>query len=177
MEVEPNYRYLDSEQDRQALVDDMAQVRQAVIAVARMVPEDQHFTPRYHDWSLAAMLGHLMLMDSLNMWLIQSALLGLRLQISMDQVDRLNGLLARVFRQRVVESSIKGIEQKEKRLADFILQLPVDKFTQQVYYPPRRKFLTVERGIQDVFLFHWQEHLETMLAVEGIEDPRNTSAL
>ncbi len=176
MQVDQEYRYLDTEQDRRALLDEMAQVRQAVIAVADMIPEEQQYTPRYHDWSLAAMMGHLMLMDSLNLWLVQLALMGVRLRVPMDQVDGLNALMARVFRQRVVGSSVKGIDRRLRHLEDFILNLPLDKFTQQVYYPPKRKYLTVERAIQDMFLHHWQEHLETMLSVEGIEDPRNTSA-
>jgi hypothetical protein len=73
-----------------------------------------------------------------------------------------------VFRNRVVETTIRGIQQNEKRIADFILHLPMDKFTAQVYHIPTNRYLTVEQALQALFLHHWQGHLQSMREVEGI---------
>ena len=176
MDSNQTYRYLDTEEDRRALLEDMHQVRKAVIATARMVPEELWYTPRYHEWSLGAMLGHLMLMDTFNLWLVQAGLLSLRPQVPSGTLDQFNDWMAKIFQKRVVASSIKNIERKEKKLDEFILQLPIDKFTNQIYYPPTGESLTIERAVQTLFVHHWQEHLQTMLDVEGIQDPRDTSA-
>jgi hypothetical protein len=74
-----------------------------------------------------------------------------------------------IFRQRVLKTTISGIQKKQDILTDFINNLPIDKFTTQVYYPPMRKYLTVEQAIQVLFLHHWQDHLQTMLDVEGLQ--------
>lgn len=178
MSFEPTFRFLDSEADRHSLLEDMRQVRRAAVQMSDLVPEDKWYEPRYHNWSLAAMMGHLQMMDSLNLLLIQLALVGVRLPISMNLVDNLNNFMAQVFRQRVLKTTIRGIETKGKVLEDFILQVPIDKFTMQVFYPPMNKYLTIEQALQVMFLHHWQQHLQTMLDVEGIQHqpPHDTSA-
>jgi hypothetical protein len=168
--LDSNYRYLDTEKDRELLMADIRDVRRSVIQLTETVPEDKWFEPRYHGWSLAAMLGHLVLMDNLYMVMIQLALLNIRIPIPEQMVNQFNDLTANVFRQRVVESSLRGIEAKEPVLEKFIMTLPIDKFTKTVYYPPDAKHYTVEQAIQVLFLHHWQNHLQTMLEVEGIED-------
>ncbi len=174
MSFDQSLRYLDSEADRRQLLDEFRQVRRAVISMTETVPEDKWYEPRYHNWSLAAMLGHLQMMDNLNLWLIQLALVGIRPPISIALVDQWNDTMAQVFQRRLVKATIQGIEKKEQVIADFIMNLPIDKFTAQVYYPPVGKYLTIEQALQVLFLHHWQNHLQTMLDVEGIQ-PRDTS--
>jgi predicted phosphohydrolase len=175
MSFEQSFRYLDSEADRQRLLEDIRQVRRAVISMTETVPEDKWYEPRYHGWSLAAMLGHLQTMDNFNMLLIQLALVGVRLPISSSLVDSLNDTMARVFQRRLVSTTVRGIETKETVIEKFIRDLPIEKFTLQVFYPPMNKYLTIEQALQVLFLHHWQGHLQTMLDVEGIQ-PRDTSA-
>lgn len=174
MSFDQSLRYLDSENDRRQLLDEFRQVRRAVISMTETVPEDKWYEPRYHNWSLAAMLGHLQMMDNLNLWLIQLALVGVRPPVPITLVNQWNDTMARVFQRRVVKTTVKGIQKQEKVLEDFIMNLPIDKFTAQVYYPPLNKYLTIEQALQVMFLHHWQNHLQTMLDVEGIQ-PRDTS--
>ena len=54
-----DFRYLDTEAERQELAGDIRRVRQSVIQMAESVPVERHYEPRYHGWSLAAMLAHL----------------------------------------------------------------------------------------------------------------------
>ncbi|MBZ0297770.1 MAG: hypothetical protein K8L99_34765 [Anaerolineae bacterium] len=174
--IEQSYRYLDTEEDREGLLKDIRQVRKAVVEIREIVPEDQWYTPRYHNWSLAAMLGHLQLMDTLSMWQIQSALLGLRAPVSNATWNGFNNAMAQVFKNRVVETTVRGIQNKEKTIEKFILNMPVERFTVQVYHPPLGKYLTVEQAIQALFLYHWEEHLRTMRLAEGLyyEPPTDT---
>ena len=169
MTFDQSYRYLDSETDRQALIAEMQQVRQAVLDMTETVPEAQWYEARYHGWSLAAVLGHLQFMDHAHMLLIQLALVGIRFPLSLTLIDRFNDTLAGIFRNRVVKASVNGIQDKQDKIAAFIVNLPVDKFTTQVYYPPMHKYLTVEQALQVCFLHHWQDHLQTMLDVEGLQ--------
>ncbi|MBZ0299114.1 MAG: hypothetical protein K8J31_05205 [Anaerolineae bacterium] len=175
MSFDQSFRFLDTESDRRRLIEDIRLVRRAVISMTETVPEEKWYEPRYHDWSLAAMLGHLQMMDHLNMWLVQLALVGMRPPIAMSLIDGLNDTMARVFQRRVVATTVRGIDQHEKVLEDFIMGLALDKFTMQVFYPPVNKYLTIEQALQVLFLHHWQDHLQTMLDVEGIQ-PRDTSA-
>lgn len=173
MSFDQSFRFLDSDADRRQLIDEIRQIRRAVISMTETVPEEKWYEPRYHGWSLAAMLGHLQMMDNLNLLLIQMALVGINPPISMDLVDSLNDRMARVFQKRIISTTIRGIEKKERALESFIMRLPIDKFSKQVFYPPYNRYLTIEQALQVVFLHHWQNHLQTMLAVEGIQ-PRDT---
>ena len=166
--INQTYRYLDTQEDREALLADMRAVRREVIAMREIVPESEWYAPRYHGWSLAAMLGHLQTVDTVSLWQIQLALIGFRPVISLSMVNQFNNALARVYQQRVIATSVRGIEKREKTLANFILTLPIDKFTVQVYHAPSAKFLTVEQAMQQLFLHHWQDHLRTMREAEGL---------
>ena len=44
---------------------DIRRVRQSVIQMAESVPPERHYEPRYHGWSLAALLAHLNTIDNL----------------------------------------------------------------------------------------------------------------
>lgn len=172
-----DYRYLDTDDDRRRLVEDMRQVRREVFRLVEIVPKEQWYEPRYHGWSLAAMLGHLQMMDRLTRWLIQLGVLGIRLPISTGLMDGFNNGIARLFQKRVVETTLKGLEKNEQQLADFIMTLPTDKFSRSVYDPALKQYLTVEQAMQEFFLYHWQEHLQTMRMVDDIHYEPPTSSL
>lgn len=174
-DIKREYRFLDGEADRQALVEDIRRVRREVLRLADLVPEARWYEPRYHGWSLAAMLGHLHLSDNLTILNIQMGLIGLTVPVSSGVWNRMNAFTARVFKGRIVETTVRGIQKNEARIAKFILQLPVDKFSRRVYDPPIDRYLTVEQAVQEFFLFHWQDHLRTMHIAEGIyiEPPEN----
>src|SRR5690606_8209013 len=163
-----NYRYLDGDQERLELIDDIRRVRRAVIQMAETVPEARRYEPRHHGWSLAAMLAHLYLVDRISFWAIQWALAGVRPPIPSALLHGFNALSARIFQNRLTETTIRGIYAHEKRIADFIRRLPMDRFTCPVYDPTIGEYITVERAVQVCFLFHWQEHLQTLQQVEGI---------
>jgi hypothetical protein len=167
-ELKRDYRYLDGEAERLALIEDIKQVRRDVLRVADLVPKDKHHEPRYHGWSLGAMLGHLQLMDNLSMWVIELGILGVRVPVSAPLVDSFNDWMAGIYRGRVVETTIRGIQKKEKGIEEFVMRVPVDKFTRLVYHPILQVDLTVEQALQEVFLYHWREHLETMRKVDDM---------
>ncbi len=163
-----DFRYLDTDSDRKELIADIRRVRQAVVQMAEAVPQERHFEPRYHGWSLSALMMHLHLTDRLSLFGIQLALVGIHPPLSSANLDRLNDFTARVFQRRLLTATLRGMRAHESRITDFILRLPIDRFSKQVCYPPADTYLTVERAIQAFFLFHWQEHLQVMQKIEGI---------
>lgn len=162
------YRYLDGDPDRRALIGDVRRVRESVIRLADTVPEARRYEPRYHGWSLGAMLAHLYVSDRLSLWSFQWALAGVRPPVPSPLLHRFNAVCARVFEKRLTGTTIRGIHTVEKRIEDFVLRLPVDKFTHQVWVPGEGQYMTVERAVQVAFVFHWQEHLMTLEKVEGV---------
>jgi hypothetical protein len=166
--VSREFRYLDTEAERQDLVADIRRVRQSVIQMAENVPPERHYEPRYHGWSLAALLAHLNTIDNFALFAIKLSLLGIHPPLSPNALDQFNDLTAKLFHQRLVSTTIRQMRTNEKRICDFIMTLPMGRFTHEVYHPPSRSYLTVERALQQYFLFHWQEHLQTMQRVEGI---------
>ncbi|HVU12813.1 MAG TPA: DinB family protein [Phototrophicaceae bacterium] len=174
-----DFRYLDTDEDRQQLVSDIRHVRQQVIQMAESIPPEQQYEPRYHGWSLAAMLAHLDTIDGLALTGIKLALIGLRPPISLAMLNGFNDMTARIYQRRVVTTTIKGIQRTEKRIDDLIMTLPMDRFTREVYHPPSASYLTVERALQQYFLFHWHEHLQTMQRERGIyyEPPQSSAEM
>ncbi len=166
--MQPEYRYLDGEAERRILVRDMRAVRQLAAQIAGDIPADRHYEPRYHGWSLAALLAHLHTVDAYGLWIIRFALIGFSVPLSMSMINRFNDLTAGVYRRRVVATTLSGIDKNADKIADFIMTVPMERFSKQVYHPPSAGFLTVEKALQQYFLFHWQEHLDTVRAVEGI---------
>ncbi len=162
------YRYLDTDADRRSLVAAIQRARRQVIELTERVPRDKWYEPRYHGWSLAAMLGHLQLMDNLSLALIKMALVGFRPPVPAVALNGLNDAMAGIYRRRLVETTVKGIRQQEKAIASFIMELPIERYTVQVYYPPASRYLTVEQAVQALFLFHWEGHYQTMAQAEGI---------
>lgn len=168
--------YLDTEADRETLIQRIESVRESVLALADAVPESEWYTPRYHGWSLGATLGHLNLVDSLSMFLIRAALVGFRPRISDNTLHRANDFTARVFQRRLVPSSRRSALNNQDRIYDLIRSLPMDRLSTDVYIPTIGT-LTVEKGLQYLFLFHWEGHLETMRAVEGIQPTAGSDSI
>ena len=166
--ISREFRYLDTEAERQDLVADIREVRQSVIQIAENVPPERHYEARYHGWSLAAMLAHLNTIDNGAMFAIKLSLLGIHPPLPPEILDQFNDLTALLFQKRVVATTIRQMKTNETRVIDFIMTVPMARFTCEVYHPPSRSYLTVEKALQQYFLFHWQEHLQTMQRVEGI---------
>jgi hypothetical protein len=166
--------YLDGEEERDRLVSEIGQVRQEVLRIVKYVPEDQWYEPRYHGWSLAAMLGHLNLADNLSMLLIKAALIGFRPRISMSLLSRFNDFTIRLFQKRLVSSSCDSVVRNQKRIDDMVRTIPIDRLSTRVFSPADQKYVTIEYGIQQLLLHHWHRHLQTMYEVEGIQPPDRT---
>jgi hypothetical protein len=172
-EVPRTYRFLDNQEDREDLIADIRRVRRLVLHAVNDLPHDKWYEPRYHNWTPAAMLGHLHLMDNVLLYLTQMALVGIRPRISAGMRDHFNDRTAGIFKNRLVDTTIKSIQKNEQRIGDFILRVPVERFTREVYSPVWQTFLTVEQGMQEFFLYHWQDHLQTIRQVEDMHYESN----
>lgn len=168
-----DWRYLDTEADRHALIADIRRVRAAVAAWAAHIPIDKHTEPRYHGWSLCAMLAHLQMVDTFALLQIQLALIGIAPPLSIRLVNRVNDISARFFRQRSAAATLSAMAKQETRITNLILQLPLDRISRSVWHPPSHAYLTVERAFQAYYLFHWGEHLATLRKVDGQMHPPN----
>ncbi len=166
------YVYLDSEQDRKQLITKIKEVRREVLALIDAMQDTDYYEPRYHGWSLAATIAHLNMSDSLGMLLIRAALVGIPVRVSAQQNDSINDFMAKVFKRRLVTTSRQSVEKNQKRIADLILTLPMDRFSRTVYMPGQGD-LTIEKALQYLYLFHWQHHLNIMREVEGIQPPES----
>jgi hypothetical protein len=178
-EFSQKFRYLDSDADRHELVADIRRVRQTVIAFAEAMPSDRHFEPRYHGWTLAALLAHLNTIDTVALLGMKLTLLGIHPPFPLTMLNQFNDATARVFQRRLVATTVRGIRSNEQRITSFILTLPMDRFTREIYHPPSETYLTIEQALQQYFLFHWQEHLQTLQRGEGIyyEPPESTTLM
>lgn len=169
MHLEREYIYLDSVEDREKLISKIHQVRQDVRAHVDTIPENLWYVERYHGWTLGAMLGHLNFVDNMALLQVKAALLHFSPVISIHTVNRMNDFMARVYRHRLITSSLRGMEKNETRIADFVTHLPVRQFSKQVFYPVDNQYKTIERIIQDYFVHHWHWHLQTMIEVEQLQ--------
>lgn len=169
------YIFLDGDAEREQLIEQIHKVRESVLKYAESVPESDWYKVRYHGWSLAAMIGHLNLMDNLNMLWIKMGLMGMRFPLGGGFVDGINSTMSGVFKNRVLITSLKSIPKNEERIAKFIRELPLNRMSQEVYHPQLRKYLTVEQALQSFFLHHWEEHLETMLVTAGLQAKQESS--
>lgn len=164
-----DYIFLDDEPDRKRFLASMHDVRQAVRNAINHIPENQWYEPRYHGWSPAAMLSHLNTMDNLGMLAIKGSLVGIRPSVGEPFMHQIEHFTARVFRKRLVAASFRSMDRNEKRIGQFIMQLPVSNFSKPVYSPIQHMYVTLERAVQVFFLFHWRGHLQTIHEVEGIQ--------
>jgi len=168
------YRPLGSDENRRALVAGMKQVRQDALRLVEIVPKNQWYTPRYHGWSLAAMLAHLYFMDNTTLLMMQAAMRGIAFPLPKSALNLFNNFTtARIFKEREVEATVNAIQKNESRLVAFVLRLPPDKFQRKLYDPWLECYLTVEESVQEFFLIHWQNHLKTVRDAEdkGFYEP------
>ncbi len=172
-DVNRTYRFLDTQADREALVVEIRHVRRAVLQLVDYLPHEKWYEPRYHNWTPAAMLGHLHLMDNFLLFWVQLALVGIHPPIPPGLRDGFNDTMASVFKKRVVETTTNSIKGNEPHIADFIMRLPVDQFAKPVFAPVGQTYITVEQGLQEFFLYHWQDHLQTMRQVEDMRYESN----
>lgn len=173
MNPQSKYIYLDTPEDRQHLITEIARARAAVQGLVEIVPEKDWYTPRYHGWSLAAMLAHLNMVDSIALLMLRLALLGIHPRLPLSAVHWVNDRAARVYRTRLVPTSLRDMQKNQARISTFIEHLPITQFSKTVQHPVIGP-LTVERAIQEFFLYHWHAHLATMHAVEGIGESSET---
>lgn len=171
MQPETNYYFLDGDAERQQLIREIVAVRDEVINLISNMPEETWYEARYHGWTPAAMLAHLNLVDAESLLMVKAALIGIRPKVGMGTVNGINNFTSNLFRKRVVTTTISGIRNKQNHLSDFILKLPISKFSTQVYDPREGKYITVEHALQSFFVHHWRNHLQDMREVEGISHP------
>ena len=48
MSFDQSFRFLDTEADRRQLIEEIRQIRRAVISMTETVPEEKWYEPRYH---------------------------------------------------------------------------------------------------------------------------------
>lgn len=162
------YIYLDDDRDRRKFIQQLAATRYEMRRITRIVPENQWYAPRYDGLSLAGTLGHLNFSDNMALLLLNMALVGLRPAPSSKALARVKGLTRRLFQKRLIASSLDSMDRNQERIITFVDNLPVDRFSRSVWNPARQQMTTVERGLQEMLLHHWQHHLAQIIAAEGI---------
>lgn len=170
------YRTLRDEAEKEKFIQAIRKVRQNVLQLAATVPPDQWHSPRYHNWSLAGMLGHLHLIDSLAKRLLQASLLGIRVPIPLGLINRFNDFVTPLLGKRDLEKTRNQLIQNEDAIIAFIQALPQDKYDTPVYSVLDQGYITLEQAVQLYYLFHWHDHYRTMRQVDGIfyEPPNST---
>lgn len=170
------YHNLHDAADKAAFIQAVRKIRRDLLRVADSVPPDQWHSPRYHDWSLATMLGHLQVTDTLAHWVMRASLSGIRLPLPLRVINGFNDLMAPLLGKRVVSATRQRLESNEAWIVDFIMQLPPEKLDTPVYSVLHQRFIPLEQGVQLYYLFHWHDHYRTMRQVDGIfyEPPNST---
>ena len=146
-----SYRFLDAEEDRQALIKDIHQTREELRKVVDLVPPDQWYVPRYHGWSLAAMLGHLELMDRLNLWLLSLAALSIQVPLPISAVKGFNEMVAMVYKNRRVEGSSAWVGQEGRADCRFYPSSACRQIQQACVRPHFPKILHHRTGNTGIF--------------------------
>ncbi len=167
------YIFLDGELERQQLIEQIHRVRQEVIEFVDRIPESEWYEPRYHGWSLAAMIAHLNAMDNICMLLIKMALIGIKFPLGRGALNSSNSAMAQLFQKRILSSSMKSLPKNEERISKFILGLPLNRLSREVFQPNLQKYLTIEQALQSFFLHHWEEHLQTLRIAEGLQSAQS----
>src|SRR5690348_2738800 len=114
--VKPPYRSLESDENRRALIADMKKIRQDGLRLVQLVPKDKWYEPRYHGWSLAAMMSHLHSMDNITLNMMQAAMRGIALPLPKSALNMFNNVMSRVMKTRDVETTLLDIQKNEARL-------------------------------------------------------------
>ena len=156
--AEPNWIYLDDEQERQRLAEALREIRRRARLAAEARQQDA-YEPRYGGWSLASLLAHLNANDTLGRWQLQAALIGIRPRLSAARLHGLNDWQRRFFQRTPLEKTFAQIDEHCERLCAFVLHLPLAKLSTRVWLAREQRWSTVERAAQLFFLHHWREHL------------------
>ncbi len=166
--VRRDYEFLDDEVDRRQFIARMREVREAVIGLRSVVPEARWYEARHEGWSLAALMGHLQWMDRLHLLQVQLAIWNLPFPFSARTWARVSGWQQRVFRRRLLRSSVNGIRAALPDQESFVLQLSVEDFSKRLTYAPTGQTLTVEQAVQEFLLFYWRDQLRALRIAEGL---------
>ncbi|MEO0562956.1 MAG: hypothetical protein AAF125_12670 [Chloroflexota bacterium] len=170
------FYYFDGSEERDAVVAQVKAVREEIIHIARQVPEQHHYVPRYSGRSLAQLLVHLYLADAASLWLIKTSA-GLRedwtLRIPRLVVGQAHNVLMRFFNRRRVQTTLLDLERLEEEVCELIEDIDMDVLHKDVYQPGRREPYTVERAVQVFFVGYWERQLELMRQVEGVAGERS----
>ncbi|MFW5748443.1 MAG: DinB family protein [Chloroflexota bacterium] len=166
--LESTIIYLDGPAERRQVVRQISALRQHMREFTASIPSEQWYEPRYDGLTLAAILGHLNFSDNMGLMLLKMAQLGLRPATSERMLKRVNRLTIFLFRRRLIQASLQGMAHNQNRIIDYVLSLPIDQMSKSVWNPARQHFTTIEKGLQEFFIHHWQHHLAQIEAVEGM---------
>lgn len=162
------FRNLEDPAEKEQFIHSVRKVRRNVLQTAQSVPPDQWYTPRYHDWSVAGMLGHLHLIDTLAKRMIQASMIGIAPPLPLGIINRFNDLLAPMLKTRNLEKTQQSILDNEAPIIAFIQEISPSKFDKRIYSVLHGGYITLEQGVQLYYLFHWHGHYQTMRQVDGI---------
>ena len=79
-----------------------------------------------------------------------------------------SGWQQRIFRRRLLRSSVDGIRAALPDQESFVLQLSVEDFSKRLTYAPTGQTLTVEQAVQEFLLFYWRDQLRALRIAEGL---------
>lgn len=164
-----DFIYLDGDEERQLLTDQIDAVRQQVIQLALQVPEQHHYVAaRYGEHSLATLLVHLWLFDSASLFLVRAAANNKPLRINPLWVRAAHRAALHFYRRRLVGSSIKSIQRQQQQIVGFVRSVSIDVLHRDVYDPYQKAPYTVERALQAYYVHYWQRQLQRMQQVEDV---------
>ncbi len=168
-----HYLSLESDENKRTLVADMKRIRQDALRLVQLVPKDNWYEPRYHGWSLAAMMSHLHSMDNLTISGMQAAMRGVSVPLPKSALNMFNTVMSRIYKTRDVETTLLDIQKNEARLIAFVLRLTPDQFRRKMHDPWLESYLTIEEAVQEFFFIHWEGHLQTVRDAEdkGFYEP------
>jgi hypothetical protein len=167
------FYYFDGPEERNAVMQQIRDVRAEVFHIASQIPEQHHFLPRYNGRSLAETLVHLQLFDVATLWFIKrSAKLreDLKLRPPETLLRHADHLAGRFFRRRLVSTTLEGLRRQEKEICDYIRYVPLEDLHKDVFHPGRREPYTVEKALQVYFIHYWERQCMAMRKTESVFD-------
>jgi len=166
--MKPQFIYLDGDEERQQLIEQIHAVREEVISIAQRVPEPEQFAPRYRGRSLAVMLARLVVYDTATLWLIRAASNGYAVRVSPRLIHTADRIISWFSQRRIISSSIGAIRRKETEITQFVEKVPLEVLSRDVIYPGKKSPYTVEKALQVCFLHHWQRELALMQQADSV---------
>lgn len=166
--MEGQFLFLDGELERRQLIGQVQNIRNALLSLAKQIPEKHYYTPRYDGQSLAVMLARLQAFDTGALWLVKAASNGYSVRPPENLIATADSLIRSLARRRIVDVTIKGIRRKEVEICDFIRSVPLDVLSRDVLHPGKKEPYTVEQAMQVYFVHHWQEQLKQMQQADEV---------